>query len=329
MQGILKVIPPQVITYFISFIISLVAGKALIPFLHKLKFGQTVREEGPAHHKVKTGTPTMGGVIFLLPVLILGIIFSFSDIRILPLVLVTLGFAFIGFLDDYIKVVKKHNKGLSPRQKMIGLLIIAGAFIWYAVTYAQGAQSLIWPFLGFNSPMALPIVIAIPFGLFVLVAFTNAVNLTDGLDGLAGSVTTIVLLFFTVVSMFNGEWDYIRLFCSILAGGILGFLVYNLHPAKVMMGDTGSLALGGALAAVSILTGTQIFLGIAGIIYVVETLSVILQVTYFKKTGGKRIFLMAPLHHHFELKGWKETKVVTIFVLVTILSSFAAFLLWR
>lgn len=329
MQGILKVIPPQVITYFISFILSLAAGKVLIPFLHKLKFGQTVREEGPESHKKKTGTPTMGGMIFLLPVLILGIIYSISDIRILPLVLVTLGFAVIGFLDDYIKVVKKHNEGLKPKQKMIGLLLISGAFTWYAVTYTPGAQSMIFPFLGFNNPLVLPLVIAIPFALFVLVAFTNAVNLTDGLDGLAGSVTTIVLLFFTVVSMFNGEWDYIRLFCAILAGGILGFLVYNLHPAKVIMGDTGSLALGGALAAISILTGTQIFLGIAGIIYVVETLSVIIQVTYFKKTGGKRIFLMAPLHHHFELKGWKETKVVTIFVLVTILSSIVAFLLLR
>ncbi len=328
MQGILKAIPSQVFAYFISFLIALAAGKFLIPLLHRLKFGQTVREEGPQSHKIKTGTPTMGGFIFLLPVLILGILYSFQDIRILSLILVTFGFAFIGFLDDYIKVVKKNNKGLSPSQKMIGLLIVSGAFTWYAVSYTPGAQSLIVPFLGIDAPVVLPLIIAIPFCLFVLVSFTNAVNLTDGLDGLAGSATTIVLLFFTLVSMFNSEWEYIRMFCAILAGGLLGFLVYNLHPAKVFMGDTGSLALGGALAAVAILTGTPIFLGLAGIIYVAETLSVIIQVYYFKRTG-RRVFLMAPLHHHFEQKGWSETKVVTIFTFVTLLSSVLAFLLLR
>ncbi len=328
MQGILKAIPSQVFAYFISFLIALAAGKFLIPLLHRLKFGQTVREEGPQSHKIKTGTPTMGGFIFLLPVLILGILYSFQDIRILSLILVTFGFAFIGFLDDYISVVKKNNKGLYPSQKMIGLLIVSGAFTWYAVSYTPGAQSLILPFLGIDAPVALPLIIAIPFCLFVLVSFTNAVNLTDGLDGLAGSATTIVLLFFTLVSMFNNEWEYIRMFCAILAGGLLGFLVYNLHPAKVFMGDTGSLALGGALAAVAILTGTPIFLGLAGIIYVAETLSVIIQVYYFKRTG-RRVFLMAPLHHHFEQKGWSETKVVTIFTFVTLLSSVLAFLLLR
>lgn len=328
MQGILKAIPSQVVAYFISFLLSLVAGKFFIPFLKNLKFAQTERKEGPKSHKFKTGTPTMGGFIFLLPVLILGILYSFRDSRILPLVLVTFGFAFIGFLDDYIKIKKKNNEGLTPKQKMIGLLLVAGAFTWYAVTYAFGASTLILPFLGFQNPIYLSLVIAIPFCLFVLVGFTNAVNLTDGLDGLAGSVSTIVLLFFTVVSMFDSEWDYIRLFCSILAGGLLGFLVYNLHPAKVFMGDTGSLALGGALAAVSILTGTPVFLGIAGIIYVAETLSVIIQVVYFKKTG-KRVFLMAPLHHHFEQKGWNETTVVAIFTFVTLLSSILAFLLLR
>lgn len=328
MQGILKAIPPQVWMYFVSFIISVAAGKIMIPLLHRLKFGQTVREEGPKSHKAKTGTPTMGGLIFLLPVLIFGVFLSFKDIRILSLVLVTFGFAFIGFLDDYIKVVKKHNKGLSPKQKMIGLLIVSGAFTWYAVTNAPGVNKLIIPFLGLDSPVVLPLIVLIPFCLFILVSFTNAVNLTDGLDGLAGSVSTIVLLFFTVISMLNGEWDYIRQFCAVLAGGILGFLVYNLHPAKVFMGDLGALAIGGALAAVAILTGTPIFLGLAGIIYVAETLSVMIQVLYFKKTG-KRFFLMAPLHHHFEQKGWNEIKVVTIFTLVTVLASIIAFLLLR
>lgn len=328
MLNILKTVPPQVIAYFISFLISLISGKLLIPVLKRLKFGQIEREEGPESHKIKQGTPTMGGIIFLLPVLLLGIIYSFYDIRILSLVLVTMGFAFVGFLDDYLKITKKNNQGLSPMQKMIGLLIVSGVFTWYAISYTAEAKMLILPFLGYYKPIIMPIVMAIPFSIFVLVAFTNAVNLTDGLDGLAGSVTTIVLLFFTLVTMFNSEWNYIRIFCAILAGGILGFLVYNLYPAKVFMGDTGSLAIGGALASTAILTGTPIFLALAGIIYVAETLSVVIQVIYFKRTR-KRVFLMAPLHHHYEHKGWNEIKVVTIFTIVTIFSSVLAFLLMR
>jgi phospho-N-acetylmuramoyl-pentapeptide-transferase len=328
MLNILKTVPPQIIAYFISFLVSLISGKLLIPLLKRLKFGQIEREEGPESHKIKQGTPTMGGIIFLLPVLLFGIIYSFYDIRILSLVLVTMGFAFVGFLDDYLKVTKKNNEGLSPMQKMTGLLIVSGIFTWYAVTYAEEARMLILPFLGYYKPIIMPIVFAVPFSIFVLVAFTNAVNLTDGLDGLAGSVTTIVLLFFTLVTMFNSEWNYIRIFCAILAGGILGFLVYNLYPAKVFMGDTGSLAIGGALASTAILTGTPMFLALAGIIYVAETLSVVIQVIYFKRTR-KRIFLMAPLHHHYEHKGWNEIKVVTIFTIVTIFSSVLAFLLMR
>jgi phospho-N-acetylmuramoyl-pentapeptide-transferase len=328
MQEILNNIPPQIVLWFISFIIALVTGKFIIRFLRRLKFRQVIREEGPQSHLKKSGTPTMGGLIFLIPVFIVGIILSFSDIRILPLVLVTLAFALIGFLDDYLKIIKKNNKGLSARQKMILLIIVSGGFTWYAVSYVSFAKTLVLPFLGIASPVTLPVVIAVPFTLFVLVSFTNAVNLTDGIDGLAGSVTIIVLLFYTLVSSLNGEWAYIRLFCAILAGAILGFLVYNLHPAKVFMGDTGALALGGALSGVSILTGTPIFLGLAGIIYVAETLSVIIQVLYFKKTG-RRIFLMSPLHHHFEHKGWSETKVVTIFTLVSVISGTIAFLLLR
>lgn len=324
----LKSIPSQVYAYFITFVMAIVLARYMIPYLRRLKFGQTVRELGPKSHQIKTGTPTMGGFIFLIPMVLVGVFYAFTDIRILPLILVTLGFALIGFLDDYIKVVKKHNKGLSVKQKMIGLILVTGAFTWYAVSGSGAANTLIVPFLGLNSPVLLPIYISIPFAIFVLTSFTNAVNLTDGLDGLAGCVTTIVLLFYSIISMLNGQWDYIRLFCALLAGGILGFLVFNLHPAKVFMGDTGSLALGGALAAVSLMTGTSIFLGIAGIIYVAETLSVMIQVAYFKRTG-KRIFLMAPLHHHYEHKGWKETRVVTTFTLVTVVSSIAAFLLIR
>jgi len=328
MLNILKAVPAQIIVYLISFLISLISGKIFIPLLRRLKFGQIEREEGPQSHKIKQGTPTIGGIIFLLPVVLIGIIYSFFDARILSLVLVTLGFAFVGFLDDYLKIRKKNNEGLLPMQKMTGLLIVAGIFTRYAVSYTQEARMLILPFLGYYKPVTMSLVIAIPFIIFVLVAFTNAVNLTDGLDGLAGSVTTIVLLFFSLVTMFNSEWSYIRIFCAILAGGILGFLVYNLYPAKVFMGDTGSLAIGGALASAAVLTGTPIFLGLAGIIYVAETLSVVIQVLHFKRTG-KRVFLMAPLHHHYEHKGWSEIKVVIIFTIVTIFSSVLAFLLLR
>ncbi len=321
-----KAIPPQVLLYFISFLAALVIGKGLIPYLVRLKFGQTVREEGPQSHKVKTGTPTMGGFIFLIPVFLIGVIYSFKDIRILPLVLATLGFAGVGFMDDYLKVVKKNNKGLSPRQKMLGLILTGGLFTWYAVSFTAGANTLVVPILGIQHPLALPIFIAVPFALFVLVSFTNAVNLTDGLDGLAGCITTIVLLFYTLVSIFNGEWDYIRAFCAILAGGLLGFLVYNMHPARVFMGDTGSLALGGALACVSVVTGTSILLGIAGIIYVAEALSVVIQVFWFKRTG-RRVFKMAPLHHHYEHKGWKETRIVLVFTLVTVAAAAVAYLM--
>lgn len=328
MNDIIKFIPPQVVAYLIAFVLAVVSARFIIPFLKRLKCGQTVREDGPEMHKAKTGTPTMGGSLFLIPLVLVGGWYAFKEPRIIPLLLVTLSFALIGFLDDYLKVVKKHNKGLTERQKMIGLLLVSGAFTWYAVTYLPAANSLVIPFIGIKAPVALPLLIAVPFALFVLLSFTNAVNFTDGLDGLAGCVTTVVLLFMTVVTMFNSDWEYIRTFCAILAGGILGFLVFNLHPAKVFMGDMGALALGGALSAIALATGTAIFLGIAGIIYVAEALSVVIQVLYYKKTR-KRFFLMAPLHHHYEHKGWKETKIVTVFTLVTLVGCVVAWLLLK
>lgn len=326
MEKIFQVIPHQVVAYLISFVMAIVLGRFMIPLLRRLKCGQPEREEGPASHKVKSGTPTMGGLLFLIPVVLVGIWYAFKDHRMLALILVTLGFGLIGFLDDYLKVVRKHNTGLTPRQKMLGLLIVSGAFTWYAVSCIPDASTLAIPFVGLKAPLALPVAVAVPFSIFVLAAFTNAVNLTDGLDGLAGTVTTIVLLFLTVMASFDSDWEYIRTFSAILAGGLLGFLVFNLHPAKVFMGDVGALALGGALAAMSLMTGTSIYLAIAGIIYVAEALSVVIQVAWFKKTG-KRVFLMSPLHHHFEYKGWKETKVVTVFALVTLISSVIAVLL--
>lgn len=328
MNDIIKLIPPQVVAYLAAFVLSVVSAKFVIPLLIRLNCGQTVREDGPQMHKAKTGTPTMGGFLFIIPLVVVGGWFAFKEPRILPLILVTLGFSLIGFLDDYLKVVKKQNKGLNERQKMAGLLLISGAFTWYAVSYLPAANTLVIPLIGIKAPVALPLIISVPFALFVLLSFTNAVNLTDGLDGLAGCVTTIVLLFMTAVTMFNSEWSYIRTFCAILAGGILGFLIFNLHPAKVFMGDMGALALGGALSAMALATGTALFLAIAGIIYVMEALSVVIQVLYYKRTR-KRFFLMAPIHHHYEHKGWKETKVVTVFTLVTLVGCVAAYLVIR
>jgi Phospho-N-acetylmuramoyl-pentapeptide-transferase (EC 2.7.8.13) len=326
MDRIFNVIPHQVAAYLISFAIAVIIGRFLIPFLKRAKCGQPEREEGPASHKVKSGTPTFGGFIFLIPLILVGGWYAAKDHRILVLVLVTLAFAAIGFIDDYLKVVRKHNTGLTPRQKMLGLLLFSGAFTWYAASYVPDAVTLAIPFVGLKNPLVLPVAVAVPFSIFVLAAFTNAVNLTDGLDGLAGTVTTIVLLFLALMSTRNSDWGYISTFCAVLAGGLLGFLVYNLHPARIFMGDVGSLALGGALAAMSIMTGTEIYLAIAGIIYVAEALSVVIQVAWFKRTK-RRVFLMAPLHHHYEYKGWKETKVVTVFALVTLISSAIAVLL--
>jgi len=326
MGKIFGIIPHQVAAYLISLAMAIALARILIPFFRRIKCGQPEREEGPESHKVKSGTPTFGGLIFLIPMVLVGGWYALKDHRILVLILVTLGFGAIGFFDDYLKVVKKHNTGLTPRQKMMGLLIVSGAFTWYAVTYIPAASTLVIPFIGLKAPLALPVVAAVPFSIFVLVAFSNAVNLTDGLDGLAGTVTTFVLLFLTIMSAFNSDWGYISTFCAILAGGLLGFLIFNLHPAKIFMGDVGALALGGALSAMSLMTGTAIYLGIAGIIYVAEALSVVIQVAWFKRTK-KRVFLMAPLHHHYEYKGWKETKVVTVFALITIVSGAIAVLL--
>lgn len=326
MGKIFGIIPHQVAAYLIALAMTIILARFLIPLLRRLKCGQPEREEGPASHKVKSGTPTFGGFLFLIPMIMVGGWYALKDHRILVLMLVTLGFGFIGFLDDYLKVVKKHNTGLTPKQKMAGLLIVSGAFTWYAISNIPAASTLVVPFVGLKAPLALPVFIAVPFSIFVLVAFTNAVNLTDGLDGLAGTVTTIVLLFLTLMSSHNSDWEYISTFCAILAGGVLGFLVFNLHPAKIFMGDVGALALGGALSAMALMTGTAIYLGIAGIIYVAEALSVVIQVAWFKRTQ-RRVFLMAPLHHHYEYKGWKETRVVTVFALITIVSCAIALLL--
>lgn len=317
-------IPIQIIVFVAAFVIALISGIFIIPLLKRLKFGQTIRDDGPKTHLVKQGIPTMGGFIFLIPLVIIGGYYAINDKNMLALLLSTLGFAFVGFLDDFLKIKRRNKDGLKPKQKMLGLLVVAACFTAYVVTMTDAGEKTVIPFIGIDNPMNVPMVIFIPFCIFILLAYTNAVNLTDGLDGLAGSVTMVVLVLFTIVAMLNNEWNNIKIFCAILAGGCLGFLTFNLYPAKVFMGDVGSLALGGAVASVAILLQMPFVLVIAGMVYFIENVSVILQVAYFKKTG-KRIFRMAPIHHHFELMGWKESKIVIVFLIATIIFCAIAF----
>ncbi|NLP14562.1 MAG: phospho-N-acetylmuramoyl-pentapeptide-transferase [Clostridium sp.] len=318
-------ISTHVLIFILSFTCVLVLGPVLIPLLTRLKFGQTVRDDGPKSHYKKMGTPTMGGVIFLIPIVVISAFYARHDTRILPLLFVTLGFGLIGFIDDFIKVVKKRKDGLYWNQKMFGLLVIAVTFAVY-VSRTQ-ASDIIIPFLGMENTFSLGWLF-IPFTIVVLIGSTNAVNITDGLDGLAAGVTLIVTVFFTIVSMTRGEWDYIKIFCSMVSGGCLGFLAFNSYPAKVFMGDTGSLALGGAVGAIAIMMKMPLILFIVGGIYVIEALSVMIQVLWFKATGN-RVFKMAPIHHHFELSGWKEVKVVTVFWTITVLFCVIGFLALR
>ena len=312
----------QVVVFVITFILAVIAGPILIPILTRLKFGQTVRDDGPKTHYKKMGTPTIGGLIFLIPITLVSLYFSISYPKILPMVLVTLGFGLIGLIDDLIKVIKKRKDGLYPKQKMFGLLLISTGFAFYTAYFTDLGVDVAIPFIGtVNS-----VVFFILFTIFVLIATTNGVNLTDGLDGLAAGVTLIVMVFFTVVAMTRAEWDYIKIFAASVSGGCLGFLVFNIYPARVFMGDSGSLALGGAVATTAIMLKMPFILLVVGAVYVVEVLSDIIQVAYFKTTG-RRIFKMAPIHHHFELSGWKETKVVAVFWTATLILCVIAFLL--
>jgi len=321
-------ISEHVAAFIITFILALISGPVLIPALRKLKFGQTVRDDGPSTHLKKTGTPTMGGIIFLIPLFLVSLIYARQYPHILSLSFVTLGFGLVGFVDDFIKVKKRSKDGLLWNQKMLGLLIVAVIFALYVTYGLKLGTDIIIPFKGTDFTVTLPEWFFVPFVIFVLLASTNAVNMTDGLDGLASGVTLIVMVFFTIVAMTKKEWDAVRIFSSIVAGGCLGFLAFNIHPAKVFMGDNGSLALGGAVGAISIMMKMPWVLLIAGAIYVMETLSVMIQVAYFKATG-KRVFKMAPLHHHFELSGWKETKVVAVFWAATVVLCIIGFITLR
>lgn len=307
----------QVVAFIATFILTVIAGPFFIPLLRRLKFGQTVRDDGPATHLKKMGTPVMGGVIFLIPIILVGLYFSrkYPDIAVLMLVMV--GFAAIGFIDDMIKVVLKRKDGLSPMQKTVLQVAVSLVFAFYAAYSSKLGTGTVIPFLGMDHLLVIPVWIYIPVLVAFLYFMTNAVNLNDGVDGLASSVTLVVAIFLTLVAMTRSEWDAVRIFSASVAGGCLGFLIFNAHPAKVFMGDTGSLGLGGALVAAVVLMKMPLILVLAGGIYVLEAFSVMIQVAYFKKTR-KRFFKMAPLHHHFELSGWKENKVVIVFMLTTV-----------
>lgn len=293
-----------------SFFIATMIGPFFIPFLHRLKFGQAIREEGPQSHRKKSGTPTMGGIIFITSIVVILLVTVFftqyatMSNELMMLLLTLVGFGTIGFIDDFIIVVRKNNEGLKPKQKLLAQLVLAAVFFYLFLVSDYSTE------LSFFNLFSIEL--SWVYGLFILfwmTGFSNAVNLTDGLDGLCGGVSVITFGTFGMIAIAQQQMG-IALFCFAVVGALFGFLVFNLNPAKVFMGDTGSLALGASIAAVSILLKQELLLVIVGLVYVIETLSVIIQVAYYKRTQ-KRIFKMAPIHHHFELCGWSEWKVVT------------------
>ncbi|MBD9158893.1 MAG: phospho-N-acetylmuramoyl-pentapeptide-transferase [Clostridiales bacterium] len=314
----------EVSLLIITFIVTIILGIIIIPILRKLKVGQMERGEGPQSHLKKQGTPTMGGIMIIIAMVIVtvGACIYFTvnnqiDVahKILPVLLLTLGFGLIGFIDDFKKLVLKNTEGLKPSYKMLGLLIISVAYVAYLIYGLKIGTETYIPI--WKQYIDIPIYLYIPFAIIVILGTTNAVNLTDGIDGLASSVSAIILTCLTVIGIMIGRPE-ISVFGSIVIGAVLGFLMFNLHPAKVFMGDTGSLLLGGVISAIALYLKMPLLLLVVALIPVLETLSVIIQVAYFKKTG-KRVFKMTPIHHHFELSGWTENKVVIVFSLVTLL----------
>ena len=304
----------------LSFVISAAAGPVIIPILRKMKVGQTVRDDGPQTHLKKNGTPTMGGIIFLLGVVVTSLFYVKDFPKIIPVLFMTVGFGVVGFLDDFIKVVLRRSEGLTPAQKMAGQLVVTAVFAYYMVQISDVGLTMLIPFSGGKY---LDIGwLAVPLLFFAVIGTVNGTNFTDGLDGLAASVTVMVAVFFTVVAV--GTNSGIAPVTCAVTGGLLGFLLFNVYPASVFMGDTGSLALGGFVASAAYMMRLPLFLLIVGLIYLVEVLSVIIQVTYFKATHGKRFFKMAPIHHHFEKCGWSETRVVTVFSIITALCCLVA-----
>lgn len=305
----------------IGFGISAAACPLLIPFLKKVKFGQQVREDGPQAHLKKQGTPTMGGLAFLLSVIVTSLVFIGKFPQIVPILFMTVGFGFIGFLDDYIKVVRKHSEGLNPKQKLLLQFILTAVFCLYMMKYSGMGTVIHIPFLNRDWEMGW---LYVPMVFLVVLGTDNGVNFTDGLDGLCTSVTIMVATFFTVAAM--TALPEITPITAAVVGALLGFLLFNVYPAQVFMGDTGSLALGGFVASTALMLQNPLIILLVGFIYLAEVLSVIIQVTYFKKTHGKRFFRMAPIHHHFELGGWSETRVVAVFTIVTALLCLVAYL---
>ena len=303
-----------IIPALIALAISTILAPIIIPILTRMKVGQTVREDGVSSHLKKTGTPTMGGVIFIIAITLVSLFYVKDYPRIIPILFLVLGFGAIGFVDDYLKVVKKHADGLSPKQKMGLQIIVTGLFALYMVFISDVELTMLVPFSGgqyWDIGW-----LAIPLMFVAIIGTVNGVNFTDGLDGLASSVTIMVALFFTIVAV--GTQAGISPITCAVAGSLMGFLLFNVYPAKVFMGDTGSLALGGFVTGAAYMLKMPLFIIIVGLVYLVEVASVMLQVAYFKKTGGKRIFKMAPIHHHFELCGWSETRVVAVFSIVTV-----------
>lgn len=298
----------------IAFGISVILCPIIIPFLRKLKFGQFVRDDGPQSHLKKAGTPTMGGLVILVSILLTSLIYIGRYHEILPVLFMTLGFGIIGFLDDYIKVVMKRSLGLKPLQKMLGQFIVTAIFVYYYFNVAKMEASVMIPFGG-GQVFVMPDWLFVIFMFIVVLGTVNGANFTDGLDGLASGVTAIVATFFTVAALAIGP--ELTPITGAVVGSLLGFLLFNTYPARVFMGDTGSLALGGFVASVAFMLHMPLFIVIVGLIYLVEVVSVIMQVGYFKLTHGKRIFKMAPIHHHFELSGFSETQVVAAFSIIT------------
>lgn len=312
----------MIIAVLVSFALSVIMGPVIIPVLRRLKMGQTEREEGVKSHLLKAGTPTMGGVIIIASITITSLFFVKDYPKIIPVLFVTVGFGLVGFLDDYLKVVLKRSDGLMPKQKMALQIVITAIFAYYMVKVAGISLEMLLPFSGgkyLNIGW-----VAVPLLFVAVIGTVNGVNFTDGLDGLASSVTVIVATFFSVVAI--GTQSGIAPITCAVVGALLGFLLFNVYPASVFMGDTGSLALGGFVASTAYMLQMPLFIILVGAIYLIEVLSVMIQVTYFKKTGGKRFFKMAPIHHHFELCGWSETRIVAVFSIITAILCLIAFM---
>ena len=317
----------EIIYFLIAFLSAAILGRFIIPVLRKLKVGQSERLDGPRTHLKKQGTPTMGGIIMIITIIGFVVIATFLNREyvnvILPVAFASIGFGLVGFIDDFKKVVLKNTDGISPKMKLLGQLIIATIYILILENYIGLGTDIKIPLI--NYTLNLPVYFYIPFMILVMLGATNAVNLTDGVDGLAGSVSVIMIGTLSVIAFRSGIFG-LSIFGSIVCGAITGFLIYNFHKAKVMMGDTGSLLLGGVISSMAIYMKNPLILLVVAFIPIVETLSVILQVLYVRFTG-KRLFRMAPLHHHFELTGWRENKVVFVFSMITLLMSIVAILL--